>query len=208
MKTILCYGDSNTWGYEPGSGNRYPQTIRWTGVLQQQLGTSARVIEEGLNGRTTVYDEPVRPGRNGAEFLPTVLETHTPIDVLVLMLGTNDILKFSDVTARESAQGISKLIDIIRIVCSRLELLRPEILLVSPPLACEMSKEDNLLCQGDPARSSEFSELYFEVAQRMQCEFIDAAELVEPSVIDGAHLDADEHRKLGQAIAQKISEMI
>ena len=86
MKTILCYGDSNTWGYIPGTGNRYPRQVRWTGVLQNLLGEKFHVIEEGLNGRTTVMDDPTRIAKNGLPYLRPCLDSHAPIDLVVLML--------------------------------------------------------------------------------------------------------------------------
>jgi lysophospholipase L1-like esterase len=91
MKTILCYGDSNTWGYAPGTGKRYLRHERWTGVLQQLLGSNAVVIEEGLNGRTTTLDDPTKPFRNGKDYLIPCLDSHAPLDLVVLMLGTEHV---------------------------------------------------------------------------------------------------------------------
>ena len=91
---VLCYGDSNTWGRDPhGKGIRYPVNVRWTGLLQSKLGHDYDIIEEGLGGRTTVIDDPKREGRNGKTYLRPCLETHSPIDVITLMLGTNDFIK-------------------------------------------------------------------------------------------------------------------
>lgn len=96
MKTIVCYGDSNTWGYDPVTMDRLPITQRWTGVLAQELGAGYRVIEEGLNGRTTVWDDPIEGYKNGKEYLIPCLETHRPIDLITILLGTNDLkMRFS-----------------------------------------------------------------------------------------------------------------
>lgn len=207
MKTILCYGDSNTWGYIPGSGKRHPFDIRWPGVLQARLGNEVRVIEEGLNGRSTVLDEPFRPGRNGAALLPILLESHAPVDILVLMLGSNDLLHYSEVTAHDAARGVSTLVDLARIAHARLALPAPEVVLVSPPLATALSEEMALYCQGNPEKTNEFAEHYRRIADAQKCRFLDAAKVVCPSTIDGIHLDAQAHRRLGTAIAEIVGKI-
>ena len=91
MKTILCYGDSNTYGLKPDSSQRYPRDVRWTGILQKKLGEDYYVIEEGLSGRTTLWDDPIEEHKNGKTYLLPCLESHSPINLVVLMLGTNDL---------------------------------------------------------------------------------------------------------------------
>ena len=91
MKTILCYGDSNTYGYDPSNGFRYPKNVRWTGVLADLLGPEFTVIEEGCNGRTTVFDDPLEGWKNGLDYLKPCLNSHKPIDLVILMLGSNDL---------------------------------------------------------------------------------------------------------------------
>src|SRR5512143_1112361 len=113
MQTILCFGDSNTWGYNPETAERYPPDVRWTGVLQQKLGAQYRVIEEGLNGRTTVWDDPVQPGRNGRIYLGPCLESHRPLDAVVLFLGLNDLKVRFSATAEDIAKGAGALVEII-----------------------------------------------------------------------------------------------
>ena len=112
---ILCFGDSNTFGYIPGRGGRYDRHTRWPGRLQELLGSAYQVIEEGLCGRTTIFDDPLREGRCGIRMLPVVLETHNPIDIIVVMLGTNDCKSIYGATADFIGKGISKLIRQIRI---------------------------------------------------------------------------------------------
>lgn len=90
-KRVLCFGDSNTWGYIPASGKRHPVGIRWTTLLQEKLGSDFEVIEEGLNSRTTDMNDPKHVGKNGLAYLRPCLETHDPIDLIILMLGTNDM---------------------------------------------------------------------------------------------------------------------
>ena len=207
-KTILCYGDSNTHGKSPETGRRHPFDVRWPGVLQNKLGTQVRVIEEGLNGRTTVYDEPLRAGRNGAAFLPILVESHVPIDVLILMLGINEVLGFFEVTARDAARGISRLIDLTRSTCGRLDYPAPTIVVVSPPYALPLPEAVKKLSPGDPVKSHEFAAHYKLVADAQACLYLDAAKTVSASAIDGVHLDADNHRRLGLAIAKLLSQSI
>ena len=197
-KTILCYGDSNTHGKAPDTGRRYEFNVRWPGVLQQ----------EGLNGRTTVYDEPLRIGRNGATHLPVLIESHAPIDFLVLMLGINDILGFFEVTAHDAARGISLLIDLTRSTCASIDYPSPSILVVAPPIALPLPEDMKELCPGDPSKSREFASHYKQVAEAQNCLYLDASRAVTTSEIDGIHLDAQNHRKLGIAIAKCISDAI
>ena len=210
MKVVLCYGDSNTHGYIPGTGARYPFDIRWTGVLQKQLGFDVRVIEEGLCGRTTIVDDPARADRNGATFLPQCLESHSPVDVLVLMLGTNDILQQSQATVDDAARGVSKLIDLMTATCQCLNLPVPQVLLVAPPTLSEQGTEQRAEHSGEnkltnsiqAVKTHDFSEQYRAIANEQQCSFLDAAQLVSASNIDGIHLDEDAHQKLGVEIAR------
>ena len=109
MRTVLCYGDSNTWGYDPATRTRYPPHVRWTGVLATRLGAEYRVVEEGLNGRTTRWDDPIEPGRNGLTYLRPCIESHQPLDVIIIMLGTNDLKRRFDLSASDIAQSAAAL---------------------------------------------------------------------------------------------------
>src|SRR6056297_2207238 len=110
MKRILCYGDSNTWGYVPLTGERYDETVRWTMLLQEKLGGDYKIIEEGLNGRTTVLDDPLEPGRNGLTYLGPCVQSQSPLDLVVLMLGTNDLKRRFSLAPEEIAMGLEKLV--------------------------------------------------------------------------------------------------
>src|SRR3990172_7397939 len=115
MKAILCYGDSNTWGYDPTTQDRFPRQVRWTGVLAQELGPEYYVIEEGLSGRTTVWDDPVEGlHKNGRTYLLPCLESHQPIDLILLMLGTNDLKMRFSVPAADIAASVGVLVDVIQ----------------------------------------------------------------------------------------------
>ncbi|MEQ1531246.1 MAG: SGNH/GDSL hydrolase family protein [Methylococcales bacterium] len=208
MKTILCYGDSNTWGYIPGTGKRYPFPVRWTSILAKQLGENFRVIDEGLSGRYTVWDEPFRPGRNGAGLLLPILQSHQPLDLVIVMLGTNDVLHFKDNTAYDAARGAALLVDIIQKSTCGINDLPPQVLLVSPPLMSSLSAKLALKCHGLPEKSAEFAHYYAEVAQTSQCFYLDAAGHCQPSSIDGVHLDESGHYQLGLAVSEKIKSSI
>ncbi|HJY62533.1 MAG TPA: GDSL-type esterase/lipase family protein [Ignavibacteria bacterium] len=114
MKTILCYGDSITWGYNPNDGTRFDYSETWPGVLQDSLGKEYRVITEALAGRTTCWEQPYAPYRNGRDYLPMLLESHSPVDLVILMLGVNDLMKTVGKTADESAWGLLSLVRIIQ----------------------------------------------------------------------------------------------
>lgn len=114
MRRILCYGDSNTWGYDAAADDRFPEEVRWTGVLQQLLGEGFRVIEEGQPGRTTVWDDPIEEHRNGKTALYSVLESQSPVDLVVLMLGTNDLKPRFSLNAFDIAAGLERLVRIIQ----------------------------------------------------------------------------------------------
>ena len=134
MKTILCYGDSNTYGYRPDNGMRYDEEIRWTGRLASILGREEyRVIEEGCNGRTTVFDDPEDPWKNGLPYLKPCLNTHKPIDIVILMLGSNDLKSCFKLSAEEIADGAGKLVETIQGFTADKQGFVPGIVLVSPP---------------------------------------------------------------------------
>ena len=166
------------------------------------------MIEEGLNGRTTILDDPFRADRNGATFLPLLLESHSPVDILILMLGINDILQNSAVTVHDAARGVATLIDLTEVTCVRLGLTLPQILLVAPPLVMQQLEENKLCGSVNTSKTHDFSEQYRAIATDQKCAFFDASQVVLVSKIDGIYLDADGHQKLGVEIARRVEEMI
>lgn len=212
-KRILCYGDSNTWGATPGTGVRIDEDKRWTGVCQQILGDGYRVLEEGLPGRTTVYEDPCDPVMNGLTALGYTLCSQKPIDLVVLFLGTND-LKFTN--AFGAASGIDTLLH--RIVNANVYYPgscpvfsgTPKVLLIAPPRI--LPEIDAVMPDsrftGLSHHSRDFSRLYRQLAEKHGVEFLDAAALVELSPVDCLHLDERAHRILGNAVAKKIPEML
>lgn len=211
MKNILCFGDSNTWGYVPGTGARFDLDTRWTGVLQAELGADYRVIEDGQNARTSVYEDPWSPWRLGAEALPIALVAQKPLDLLVLMIGTND-LKFTD--AYGAAKGAERLIDLANMVQARKESspVFPngvKVLLVSPI-------ELHPVVEGDPfgtlrngvGESRKFAMYYRHIAEAHGAAFFDAASVASPSETDGVHMDPPSHRALGHALAEQVRVLL
>jgi lysophospholipase L1-like esterase len=200
LKTILCYGDSNTWGYTAPDGARLPRDERWTGLLQHLLGPSYYVIEEGLNGRTTAWDEPFRRGRNGLKMLMPILDTHAPIDMIVLMLGTNDLKHHYNVSAQESSRGLATLIQVIRKSQAGPLGQHPPILVVAPPRFRTLSPAMNVHFEGSLEKSANLPACYRDVCDQSGCAFFDSNAVVTVGE-DGIHLDAAGHRKLGEALA-------
>lgn len=211
MKNILCFGDSNTWGYTPGTAVRYAPDVRWTGVMQAALGKDYRVLEDGLNGRTTAYEDPWSPWRSGKVSLPYSLTAQKPLDLMILMLGTND-LKFTD--AFGAAKGAETLITLAQMVQSRKEssLAFPnglKILLVSPILIdpC-VAKDPYGTLRGGADESRRFSEYFHHVAQAKGVPFFDAATVAKPSLVDGVHMEPESHRALGLALANEVRRLL
>ena len=204
MKSILFYGDSNTWGFDPGTTLRYPYHLRWTTLCAALLGADYNCIPAGMNGRTTAFDDPVKGARNGIKGLDYELQTHKPLDLMVIMLGTND-LKYTN--AEGSAAGMERLVKLVLTANQRFNLSSPvfpseevPILLVSPILLkSHVGQRDD-----DMAESARLSALYLRIADDYHLHFMDATHYAEPSDIDGVHLSVDGHRRLSAAIAEKI----
>ncbi len=208
MRTILCYGDSNTWGSDPQTGDRFPEAVRWPGVLEKSLGEGYRVIEEGLPGRTTVWDDPIEGDhKNGRAHLRPCLESHRPIDLVTLMLGTNDLKERFGSSASDIAQGAASLAEmVLRSGCGP-GGGAPVVLLVAPPPVARLTEMAQMF-EGSGEKSLEFSRHYRRFAEQHGCGFLDAGEVIVSSDVDGIHLDAGEHRKLGEAVAARVREVL
>ncbi len=206
MKNILCFGDSNTWGYVPGTGNRYPKQIRWTGLLQNLLGNTSFIIEEGLNGRTTVLDDPTRIAKNGLTYLVPCLASHAPIDLVVLMLGTNDTKHRFGLSAFDISEGVAMLVSTILQSDSGINNKAPKVLIVSPPLIMPAPSKMDLFFEAEE-KSKQLAHFVQQVANNTASSFIDAAKHCSVSPIDGIHLDEAGHLALAQALAEKINSL-
>lgn len=207
FKTVLCYGDSNTWGYDPRTGGRYPRDSRWPGVLRRALGEGYLVIEEGLNGRTTVWDDPIEGYKNGKSYLIPCLETHRPIDLVVIMLGTNDLKMRFSVSAFDIANGAGVLVDVAQRSATGPGGGPPQVLLVAPPPVAKLTGFAEMF-EGAERKSARFAEQYRRVATERRCAFLDASTVIRSSDLDGIHLEAGEHEKLAVAVARKVEAIL
>lgn len=207
MKTVLCYGDSNTWGYEPGTARRLPRGVRWPGVAAADLGSGFHLIEEGLNARTTVLDDPTRPGRNGLTYLRPCLESHAPLDLVVLMLGTNDLKHRFGLGAYDIAANAAMLVTTVQQTPCGVGGVAPPVLLVSPVAIGELSNLADLFAGAGP-KSRELARHYKTFADQAGCRFLDAATVVEADPADGVHLSTAAHAVLGKAIAAAVRDIL
>ncbi len=208
-RRILCYGDSNTWGQEPGPKDRYPEEVRWTGILQQLLGTGYTVIEEGYNGRTTVWDDPVEGRLSGLTYFLPCLESQSPLDVIIIGLGVNDLKPRFSASAGTIAASLEKYFDVLKY--APLHGSDPKVLIVSPALVSPAYKNNHFFREifGEDAdeRSKLLAPEYQAVAEKFGAAFLDAAQYAEADPADGIHMDVPSHRRLAEAIAEKIREM-
>lgn len=207
MKTVVCFGDSNTWGYDPVTHGRFPADQRWTGVLQATLGDGYRVIEEGLNGRTTTVDDPIYPHRNALHYLPPCLESHAPLDLVTIMLGTNDLKRRFNRSASDIAESAGILADLARRALVGPDGLPPRVLLIAPPPVTRLTELAEMF-EGAEEKSARFGSFYARRAERYGVAYLDAGTVVRCSDIDGIHLDAAEHATLGCAIADIVPVLI
>lgn len=176
MKTVLCYGDSNTWGYDPATRSRYPSDVRWTGVLAERLGQAYRVVEEGLNGRTTRWDDPMEPGRNGLTHLRPCIESHQPLDLVVVMLGTNDLKRRFNLSSSDIAESAAGLALEASRIARTADGEHAEVLLVAPPATTTLTEFDQMFA-GAFEKSRQFSHYYRLTAGRRKLPFFDAGSI-------------------------------
>ena len=218
MKQILCFGDSNTWGLDGETGKLFPWEERWTGILQEKLADrDIRIVEEGLCGRTTIFEDPLRLGRRGTELLPTLLETHTP-DAVVLMLGTNDCKTIFGASEEIIGKGIARLLEQINQYADKMKVL-----VISPiylgekvwqdgydqefsPESVEVSKKLEPLY--DKTYFNIIKEAYEKVAGKYGKRFMRAADYASPSEADQEHMDGQSHKILADAIYRKLEAEI
>ncbi|MCC8127287.1 MAG: SGNH/GDSL hydrolase family protein [Clostridiales bacterium] len=207
---ILCYGDSNTFGTDPVHGGRHPDSIRWTGVLQERLGEQYRIIEEGCGGRTTVFDDALSPGRNGLTALTTCIASHNPLDLIIVMLGTNDLKKQYSLTEWDLGRAMERIIDAIRNFPYHPYYQQPEILIVSPIRIREGVSKAVYGCftEEAPVMSGHFCTQYEAVSREKGCHFFDAARVAEASEEDRLHMTAENHRKLAEALEAEVRKIL
>lgn len=211
MKTVLCYGDSLTWGYDSEAGLRHAFDDRWPNVLAKALGDDVVVITDALNGRTTAFDDhTVAVERNGVKTLPTTLGAHQPLDLVIVLLGTNDLKRHTGGgRVFESRQGLERIVEIIQTFSYQRGYEAPEILLVAPPTFSETMEPDFALLFGDGVEESQhFRSAITKVGEEYGCAVFDAAEVCETVALDGVHLDATHTRALGEALVEPVTAIL
>jgi len=211
MKQILVYADSASWGIIPGTRNRLEFDARWPGILEIELyakGMPTRVIEDCLNGRRTVWDDPFKPGRNGLVGLAQCIESHSPLALVILMLGTNDFQSMHSHNAWHSAQGIAALISEIRQAPIEPGMPIPSVLVVAP---LPIQNPRGVIAPkflGAEEKSVGLADAYRKVAFDLGCHFFDSATVTSSSQVDGIHLDAEQHLTLGKALAAVVAPLL
>lgn len=212
MPVVLCYGDSNTHGTPPmaelGELDRFGPEVRWPGVMATTLGTGCTVIEEGLPGRTTVHDDPVEGAwKNGLAVLPAVLESHRPVDLVVILLGCNDLKARFAVTAGDIAESCGRLALAVRASVAGPEGRAPAVLLAAPPPIEETGVLADMFA-GGAEKSRRLADTVAAVAARHRVGFFDAGRVAAVDPRDGIHFSAETHRRLGLAMAQAVGHAL
>ena len=208
VKRILCFGDSLTWGFDPANRTRFEEDSRWPCVMQKILGDEYKVIEEGQNGRTIASDDPAEGEKNGLKYIGPCLESHTPLDYVIIMLGSNDCKRKFSYSAMDIAGEMQIMLEKIqaynRFRCQD----RFKVILVSPPHIAGSIKDswlgDSFGYENSVKLSTELAPWYRQLAQMYDCIFADASGHVKVSDVDGVHLDSDNQRKLGKVMADLI----
>jgi lysophospholipase L1-like esterase len=207
MPVIVVFGDSNTWGSDPATGERFPRPQRWPSVLQRELGSDFEVIAEGLRGRTTVHDDPIEPYRCGADALPPCLMSHAPVDLFILALGCNDLKKRFSLSAFDIAGGAARLIFLARAHGEGPDGRPPKILLIAPPPVAKLSAYAEMF-EGSAEKSRLLGERYRAAAEQEGVAFLDAGAVIRCSDLDGIHYEADQHELLGRSAAKSVRSVL
>jgi lysophospholipase L1-like esterase len=211
MNQVLVYADSLSWGLIPETRRRLPFEGRWPGIMEGALlsaGSAARVIEDCLNGRRTVFEDPYKPGRNGLAGLEQRIEINSPLALVIFMLGSNDFQSMHPHTAWHSAFGTAALVDAVRRAPIEPGMPAPRILIVAPPPAREAKGTMAPKFQDAERKCAGLAAALETVARDRGCEFFDAGRIISVSAVDGVHLDADQHLILGQALANTVAPLL
>ena len=209
-KRILCFGDSNTWGNIAGTLDRFDPDVRWTGVLQNELGDDYLVIEEGYNGRTSLMPDLVEGRLSGIDYFKPCLDSQSPLSLVILMLGTNDLKIRFGLEAESIAFGFARYLDALQITPTAGG--QPKVLLVSPILLDESYKNNEvfhgMFGEDGVKRSEALADAYRRFAKANGIEFMNAADYAAPGKVDGIHMEAEGHAALGKAMAKRVREII
>lgn len=215
VKTVLCFGDSLTWGWMPAGETapttRFPRDVRWTGVLAKALGEHYAVIEEGLSARTTNVDDPTDPRLNGAAHLPITLASHLPLDLVILMLGTNDTKAYFHRTPFDIATGMSLLAAQVLGSAGGVGTVypAPKVLVVAPPpLGPIPDPWFQMTFDGGHAKSEQLAGAYRALCAYMKIPFFDAGSVISTDGSDGVHFTEANNRDLGTALADEVRRIL
>ena len=204
MRNVLIYGDGLSWGLIPGTTRRLSFEKRWGGVLESAINaqnkTRVRIVENCLPGRSSAWDDPLRPGRNGLKELDACIESQSPLAIAIIMLGTWDLLPARAASAQHSAQGIAAIAKKIQALHYTADIPMPEILIVSPPPLGTPSAELRCFFEGAAEKSLALALAYREICHPLNCHFFAAGNIVSPSEIDGVHLEEAQHHALGSSL--------
>ena len=206
-RVVLCFGDSNTYGWDCEGEGRFAPEVRWPGVLAAELGPGWRVLEEGLGGRTTVHDDPLMPFRNGLTYLVPCLYSHAPIDVVVLFLGTNDLKPRFALTAADVADGVRVLVEHVLASGAGKDWLAPTVLVLGLPRFGRFDPSDEQF-RDVAAKLERLPELLQRMTEELGVGFLDLAEVTAYSDIDARHFDADGHGAVGHATARAVKQLV
>ena len=211
MEEILIYSDSLTWGIIPNTRKRLPYDKRWPGVFEGALkerGVNVRVIENCLNGRRTVWSDPFKPGRDGSEHLAQTIEMHSPLKLVIILLGSNDLQCTHNNNAWLSAQGTAKLINTIRSAPIEPGMPVPQIMVVAPPKIIKPKGAIAMKFANAEQRGVGLAQELDAVAKEHSVFYFDANSVTSASEVDGIHLDEAQHKVLGKAIANEVKQKI
>jgi lysophospholipase L1-like esterase len=211
MQHILVYSDSLSWGIIPTTRKRLSFEQRWPGAMEIALvarGRKVRVIEDCLNGRRTVWDDPFKPGRNGQVGLAQRIEIHSPLALVILMLGTNDFQSMHAHNAWHSSQGIAALVSTVRNAPIEPGMPVPPVLVVAPPPIRTPKGPIAPKFEGGEKKCVGLADAYQQVCSEMSCHFFDAGTVTTSSNVDGIHLDAEQHAALGRALSEVVMTLL
>ncbi|MEI6892834.1 MAG: SGNH/GDSL hydrolase family protein [Pontiella sp.] len=208
-RNILCFGDSNTWGTDPAGGPRFDRKTRWPCILQNELGAGYHVVEAGLCGRTTVWDDPIEGHKNGLQQLIPILKSHEPLDLVIIMLGTNDLKNRFSVSTLDVANSVWRLVQAVRSCCYPPTEGVPEVLVVCPPPFAPLEPTPfKEMFVGGEEKSHQLFEAFQAVSKQRDFQLFNAAEVLKSSPLDGIHFEPQEHVKLGRALAAEVRKLI
>lgn len=211
QKRILCFGDSNTWGYNATDESRFGEGIRWTSILVNSLGKDFKIIEEGLSGRTASCDDPLFEGLNGYRYIYPCIMSHRPLDLVIITLGTNDAKERFALTPLNIAMGIARLAGKVRNTATGRDGKDPEILIVAPAPIGPLYKETNAfhsMGRESDRKTKEMIPFLRSLAKEQGYHFLAAGEHLSMGEVDHMHLNEEGHKKMAEILEDKIREIL